>query len=92
MIVVIVNLIGPSQEVVTTAMLDASSTTSQRVRSVYRSLLRTRFFPIVSAAEESTECVASKGKVVVGGGTGFVGGEVCALLQRKGYQVIVVSR
>lgn len=73
-------------------MLDATSTTSQRVRSVYRSLLRTRFFPIVSAAEESTECVASKGKVVVGGGTGFVGGEVCALLQRKGYQVIVVSR
>jgi len=73
-------------------MLDTSSLTSQRVRSVYRSLLSTRFFSVVSAEEPCQECVASKGKVVVGGGTGFVGGEVCALLQRKGYQVVVISR
>jgi len=42
--------------------------------------------------EQTSEAFTSKGKVVVGGGTGFVGGEVCALLQRKGYQVIVISR
>ena len=72
-------------------MLDTNCGTSQKIRSLYRSLLRGRFF--VSAEEPPcTDCVASKGKVVVGGGTGFVGGEVCALLQRKGYQVVVVSR
>lgn len=82
-----------SDPTVTVTMLDTSCGTSQRVRSAYRSLLSTRFFPVVSAeTEPCTECVATKGKVVVGGGTGFVGGEVCALLQRKGYQVVVVSR
>ena len=31
-------------------------------------------------------------KVVVGGGSGFVGGEVCRQLRRAGYEVIVISR
>ncbi len=31
-------------------------------------------------------------KVVVGGGTGFVGSEVCRLLRRNHYEVVVVSR
>jgi len=31
-------------------------------------------------------------KVIVGGGSGFVGGEVCRQLRRAGYEVIVVSR
>lgn len=31
-------------------------------------------------------------KVLVGGGTGFVGAEVCSLLRRKGYNVVIVSR
>lgn len=77
-------------------MLDTSCCASQRVRSAYRSMLTLRFFPAVSAEEQTateTEPVfASKGKVIVGGGTGFVGGEVCALLQRKGYQVVIISR
>jgi len=31
-------------------------------------------------------------KVVVGGGSGFVGGEVCRQLRRAGYEVILISR
>ena len=31
-------------------------------------------------------------KVLVGGGSGFVGGEVCRQLRRAGYEVIVISR
>ena len=31
-------------------------------------------------------------KVLVGGGSGFVGGEVCRQLRREGYEVIVISR
>ena len=31
-------------------------------------------------------------KVLVGGGNGFVGGEVCRLLKRNHYDVIIVSR
>jgi len=76
-------------------MLDTSCSASQRVRSAYRSLLTLRFFPAVSAEEQiapETEVFNPKGKVVVGGGTGFIGGEVCSLLRRKGYQVVIISR
>ena len=31
-------------------------------------------------------------KVVVGGGSGFVGGEVCRQLRKAGYEVILISR
>jgi len=67
------------------------------VRSVYRSLLTSRFFSVVAAEEptntsQEADALKTKGKVVVGGGSGFVGTEVCSLLRRKGYQVIVVSR
>ena len=44
------------------------------------------------AEQEQVVDSATKGKVVVGGGTGFVGSEVCSLLRRKGYQVVVISR
>lgn len=55
-------------------------------------LLR-RFFN-VKAEEHSPEVdkTTSKGKVVVGGGTGFVGTELCRLLRRNHYDVVIVSR
>ena len=31
-------------------------------------------------------------KIVVGGGTGFVGKCLCGLLRRKGHEVLIVSR
>jgi len=74
---------------------------SVRVRGLYRSLLTSRFSVMaedggghanVSAAPNDSLPAASKGKVVVGGGTGFVGTEVCSLLKRKGYRVVVISR
>merc|ERR1711963_639416 len=78
-------------------MLDTHCGTAHRVRSVYRSLLTSRFFSVVAAEEptntsQEADALKTKGKVVVGGGSGFVGTEVCSLLRRKGYQVIVVSR
>ena len=33
-----------------------------------------------------------KGRVLVGGGTGFIGREVVALFERLNYEVIVISR
>ena len=36
--------------------------------------------------------MSNLGRVVIGGGTGFVGSEVASLLERKGYQVVIVSR
>ncbi len=55
-------------------------------------LLR-RFFN-VKAEEHSPEVdkTTSKGKVVVGGGTGFVGTELCRLLRRNHYDIVIVSR
>ena len=52
-----------------------------------------RFFN-VRAEEYSPEVdkTTSKGKVVVGGGTGFVGTELCRLLRRNHYEIVVVSR
>jgi NAD(P)-dependent dehydrogenase (short-subunit alcohol dehydrogenase family) len=33
-----------------------------------------------------------KEKVLVGGGTGFIGTELCKTLRRKGYNAVIVSR
>jgi len=68
---------------------------SARVRGLYRSLIASRFCVLAeenaaSAPEQAAS--SSKGKIVVGGGTGFVGTEVCSLLKRKGYRVVVISR
>ena len=46
----------------------------------------------IKAEEIPSVSEETKGKVVVGGGSGFVGKEVCSLLRRKGYEVITVSR
>ena len=43
-------------------------------------------------AEEVYKVDKEKAKVVVGGGAGFVGSEVCSHLRRKGYDVVIVSR
>ena len=32
------------------------------------------------------------GRVLVGGGTGFVGGAVVRALERRGYEAIIISR
>ena len=32
------------------------------------------------------------GRVLVGGGTGFVGGAVVKALERRGYEAIIISR
>ena len=66
-----------------------------RVGHVYHTLIHRAFasrFRSLHAEEESSSDVKCKGKVVVGGGSGFVGKEVCSLLRRKGYDVIIVSR
>jgi len=36
--------------------------------------------------------MSSAGRVVIGGGTGFVGSQLAAALERKGYQPVIVSR
>ena len=46
----------------------------------------------IEAIIEAIKDDKTKGKVLVGGGSGFVGTEVCSLLRRKGYDVITVSR
>lgn len=46
----------------------------------------------VVKAETVPAGINSKGKVVVGGGTGFVGSELCKLLRRNQYEVVIVSR
>ena len=66
-----------------------------KVSLVYRKLLQNAFsstFRSVNAEEISSSAEESKGKVIVGGGSGFVGKEVCSLLRRKGYEVIIISR
>ena len=35
---------------------------------------------------------AAGGRVLVGGGTGFVGGAVVRALERRGYEAIIISR
>ena len=70
---------------------DATSNTRfSRFSGLYRGLFF--FHRMHLKADTYTEDGHSKGKVLVGGGTGFVGQEVCALLGRKGYQVVVISR
>ena len=49
-------------------------------------------FQSLKAEELSSVDIGNKGKVIVGGGSGFIGNEVCSLLRRKGYDVVGVSR
>lgn len=66
-----------------------------RVGHVYQTLINKAFlsrFRSLQAEEVSSSDKDCKGKVIVGGGSGFVGKEVCSLLRRKGYDVIIVSR
>ena len=39
-----------------------------------------------------SECSKTPYKILVGGGSGFVGGEVCRQLRRAGYEVVIISR
>ena len=64
-----------------------------RVSQLYNNLIHKAFFSKrILLAEEVPSDVESKGKVIIGGGSGFVGKEVCSLLRREGYDVIVISR
>jgi uncharacterized protein (TIGR01777 family) len=49
-------------------------------------------FQSLKAEELPTIDLGNKGKVIVGGGSGFIGNEVCSHLRRKGYNVVIVSR
>ena len=60
------------------------------IRSNYRGLFRQ--FALKAEAEARALTDSAAEKVLVGGGTGFVGTELCKSLKRKGYQVVVVSR
>lgn len=59
--------------------------------SVFDSLLRV-FVVNAESARRNEEALASKEKVLVGGGTGFIGTELCKTLKKKGYNPVVVSR
>ena len=46
-------------------------------------------------AEQAREDVyknETESKVLIGGGSGFIGTELCKTLKRKGYQAVIVSR
>ena len=51
-----------------------------------------RYFHVRAEEQHAADIASSKGKVVVGGGTGFVGTELCRLLKRNHYDVVVISR
>jgi len=66
-----------------------------RVGQMYHTLIQKAFLfkmKSVNAEEAPSLEVESKGKVLVGGGSGFVGKEVCSLLRKKGYDVVIISR
>jgi len=65
-----------------------------RVNQLYHDLILSAFNSKLRGlqAEELTVDSETKGKVIVAGGSGFVGNEVCSLLRRKGYDVVIVSR
>jgi len=52
-----------------------------------------RHFTVRAEEAEQTQSKSDRPeKVLVGGGTGFVGKEVCVQLRKSGYEVIIVSR
>ena len=66
-----------------------------RVNRIYHNMILRSFnakLRGLQAEEDQITHDKTKGKVLVGGGSGFVGTEVCSLLRRKGYDVITVSR
>lgn len=88
-----------SQSLPPPKIVEASKSHSQfglgRINQVYHNLILNTFyskFRGIRAEEGLKVNNESKGKVVVGGGAGFVGSEVCSLLRRKGYDVVIISR
>ncbi|TRY79201.1 hypothetical protein TCAL_01998 [Tigriopus californicus] len=61
-----------------------------RVRLSYRQHV-SRLFQL-KAEQEPSSSSSTLPKVLVGGGTGFVGGVLCQSLRQKGYSVTVISR
>ena len=66
-----------------------------RAGQLYHTLIQRAMlvkFHSLKAEELPSIDIENKKKVVVGGGSGFIGNEVCSLLRRKGYDVVIVSR
>ena len=61
--------------------------------SVFSQLLRVFVLHAEEAKQQELACYEdSSKKILVGGGTGFIGTELCKTLKKKGYNPIIVSR
>ena len=63
-----------------------------RHKSIFNSFLDIFVLKAEQKEKKALEDEKSKKKVLVGGGTGFIGSELCKNLKRKGYLPVVVSR
>lgn len=63
-----------------------------RQKSIFNSFLDIFVLKAEQKEKKALEDEKSKKKVLVGGGTGFIGSELCKNLKRKGYLPVVVSR
>lgn len=61
--------------------------------SVYSKLINSMIVHAEEAANQSLACYQDPSqKVLVGGGTGFIGSELCKTLKKRGYNPVIVSR
>ena len=60
-------------------------------KHMYRVLFN-QFLVHAEETKSNTMSKENKGRVVVGGGSGFIGSELTKSLKRKGYDVTIVSR
>ena len=63
-----------------------------RQKSIFNSFLDIFVLKAEQNEKNALEEEKSKKKVLVGGGSGFIGSELCKNLKRKGYVPVVVSR
>ena len=64
----------------------------ERKNSTFNSLLKVFMLHAEQKEKENSIEDSNKKKVLVGGGTGFIGTELCKSLKRKGYLPVIVSR